>query len=107
MSRASDVVARTGGDEFLLILPHTDLDGARVLAERLRQDIADRPLVVNQQRIPVTVSVGVAGAVGETDLDKLSHEANRAMLLAKRGGRNRVASVDSKPILLSTHFSNA
>lgn len=107
VSRASDVVARTGGDEFLLILPHTDLDGARILAERLRQDIADRPLVVNQQRIPVTVSVGVAGAVGETDLDKLSHEANRAMLLAKRGGRNRVASVDSKPILLSTHFSNA
>jgi diguanylate cyclase (GGDEF)-like protein len=107
ISRASDVVARTGGDEFLLILPHTELDGARILAERLRQDIAERPLVVNQQRIPVTVSVGVAGALGETDLDKLSHEASRAMHLAKRGGRNRVASVDSKPILLSTQFSKA
>lgn len=107
ISRASDVVARTGGDEFLLILPHTELDGARILAERLRQDIAERPLVVNQQRIPVTVSVGVAGAIGETDLDKLSHEANRAMHLAKQGGRNRVASVDSKPILLSTQFSKA
>jgi diguanylate cyclase (GGDEF)-like protein len=107
LSRASDVVARTGGDEFLLILPHTDLDGARVLAERIRMDIAQRPLVVNQQRIPVTVSLGVAGAVGEAELDKLSHEASRAMHLAKRGGRNRVASLDSKPILLSTQLSKA
>jgi diguanylate cyclase (GGDEF)-like protein len=107
LSRASDVVARTGGDEFLLILPHTDLDGARVLAERIRMDIAQRPLVVNQQRIPVTVSLGVAGAVGEAELDKLSHEASRAMHLAKRGGRNRVASLDSKPILLTTQLSKA
>jgi diguanylate cyclase (GGDEF)-like protein len=107
LSRASDVVARTGGDEFLLILPHTDLDGARVLAERIRLDISERPLVVNQQRIPVTVSLGVAGAVGETELDKLSHEASRAMHLAKRGGRNRVASLDSKPILLTTQLSKA
>ncbi len=104
VSRASDVVARTGGDEFLLILPHTDLDGARILAERLRQDIVERPLVVNQQRIPVTVSAGVAGVLGETDLDKLSHEAHRAMHLAKRGGRNRVASVDNNPIRLSTQL---
>jgi diguanylate cyclase (GGDEF)-like protein len=103
-TRGSDVVARIGGDEFLMILPHTDLDGARILAERIRLDIAERPLVVSQQRIPVTLSLGVAGTAGETDLDKLSQEANRAMQLAKRGGRNRIASVDSKPILLSTQL---
>jgi diguanylate cyclase (GGDEF)-like protein len=107
LTRGSDVVARTGGDEFLMILPHTELDGARILAERIRLDLADRPLVVNQQRIPVTVSLGVAGTTGETDLDKLSHEANRAMQLAKRGGRNRIASVESKPILLSTQNRSA
>jgi diguanylate cyclase (GGDEF)-like protein len=107
VTRGSDVVARTGGDEFLMILPHTELDGARILAERLRLDIAEHPLVVNQQRIPVTVSVGVASCSGETDLDKLSQEASRAMQLAKRGGRNRIASVDSKPILLSTQRSEA
>jgi len=105
--RASDVVARTGGDEFLLILPQTDLDGARLLAERLRNDIAERALVVNQQRIPVTVSLGVAGALGDIDLDRLSQEADRAMHLAKRGGRNRVASVDNKPIHLSARPSQA
>lgn len=105
--RASDVIARTGGDEFLLILPQTDLDGARLLAERLRNDIGERPLVVNQQRIPVTVSLGVAGSVGDIDLDKLSHAADRATHLAKHGGRNRVASVDSKPIHLTTRLSQA
>jgi diguanylate cyclase (GGDEF)-like protein len=106
-TRSSDVVARTGGDEFLMILSHTDINGARILAERIRLDIAERPLVVNQQRIPVTLSVGVAGTSGETDLDKLAQEANRAMQLAKRGGRNRVASVESKPILLRTPSSQA
>ncbi|MEZ5572625.1 MAG: diguanylate cyclase [Halioglobus sp.] len=107
LSRASDVLARVDGDVFLLILPYTELDGARILAERIRREISELPMVVSQQRIPVTVSIGVAGSVGEIDLDKLSQEADRAMQLAKRGGRNRVASVDSKPIRLSTQFSRA
>lgn len=107
LSRASDVVARTGGDEFLLILPQTDLEGARILAERIRTEVAEFPLVVSQQRIPVTVSLGVTGAVGDVDLDRLAQEADRAMQLAKRGGRNRVASVDNNPIHLSAQFGRA
>jgi len=106
-SRDSDVLARTGGDEYLLILPNTDLDGARLLAERIRADIATRPLVVHQQRIPITVSLGVAGTVGEIDLDKLSMEADRATYLAKRAGGNRVASVENKPVHLRTLASQA
>jgi diguanylate cyclase (GGDEF)-like protein len=107
MSRDSDVLARTGGDEYLLILPYTELDGARLLAERIRADLAERPLLVHQQRIPITVSLGVAGAAGGIDLDKLSHEADRAMYLAKRAGRNRVASVESKPVHLRAQGSKA
>jgi diguanylate cyclase (GGDEF)-like protein len=102
MSRGSDVVARTGGEEYLLVLPNTGLDAARVLAERIRAAIGDHPLLVDNQRIPVTVSLGVASAGGEIDLDALSQEADRALYLAKRGGRNRVASVESKPLHLST-----
>jgi diguanylate cyclase (GGDEF)-like protein len=101
MCRASDVVARTGGEEFLIVLPNTQLEAARALAERIRQTIGDHPLLVDQQRIPVTVSLGVAATTGEVDLDSLYDEADRAMYIAKRGGRNRVASVDSKPMQLS------
>ncbi len=107
VSRASDVVARTGGDEYLLILPQTDLASARILADRVRTEISARPIVVHQQRIPITCSVGVVGAVGVVDLDKLSQEADRAMYLAKRNGRNQVASVENKPIHLRTLGSKA
>lgn len=104
-SRASDVVARTGGEEFLLILPDTTLDEARVLAERIRLAIGERPLLVDNQRIPVTVSLGLACASGDINLDELSHEADRALYMAKRGGRNRVASVDNKPVHLTATAS--
>ena len=107
ISRASDIVARVGGEEYLLILPCTHLDGARMLAERIRLDIAECALIVNQQQIAITISLGVAGALGAVELNKLSGEAERAMQLAKRGGRNQVASVESKPIHLSTHVTQA
>jgi diguanylate cyclase (GGDEF)-like protein len=102
LCRASDVVARTGGEEFLLILPETGLEDARVLAERVREAIGHRPLLVDFQRIEVTVSLGVASVVGSINLDELSQESDRALYLAKRGGRNRVASVEHRPVLLST-----
>jgi diguanylate cyclase (GGDEF)-like protein len=101
-SRSSDVVARTGGEEYLMILPATSLDDARSLAERIRAGIGERPLLVSRQRIPITVSAGVASVVGAVDLDALASEADRAMYLAKRAGRNRVASVENRPIHLST-----
>ncbi len=107
MSRASDVVARIGGEEFLMILPDTDMASARLLAERIRLAIGERPLLVEGQRIPVTVSLGVASAVGEVNLDHLAQEADRAMYLAKRGGRNRVASVENRPVHLSTSAAGA
>jgi len=101
MSRSSDVVARTGGEEFLLILPDTELGAARILAERIRVAIGERPLLVDGQRIPITISLGVAGASGDVDLEDLSQDADRAMYLAKRGGRNRVATVQNNPVHLS------
>lgn len=101
-SRTSDVVARTGGEEFLLILPETTLDAACVLAERIREAISDRPLLVDSHRIGISVSLGVACIVGSLHLGELSQEADRALYLAKRGGRNRVASVEHKTVQFST-----
>lgn len=98
MARASDVIARIGGGEFLLILPGTPLESARVLAERIRVTIDDQPLLVHRQAIQITVSLGIACTEGSVNLDDLTQAADRAMYLAKHGGRNRVASVEHKPV---------
>jgi len=103
LSRATDVVARTGGEEFLLILPDTDLASARLLAERIRSTIGERPLVIDGQRIAITISAGVASVTGSTDLDELGQEADRALYLAKRSGRNRVCSVEHRPVHLGSN----
>jgi diguanylate cyclase (GGDEF)-like protein len=100
MSRASDVVARTGGEEYLLILPDTGLEAARSLAERIQAAIGDTPLSVSSHHLPVTVSLGVTCVTGRFSLDELIREAARALSQAKQGGRNRVASVQNKPLHL-------
>ena len=102
MARGSDVIARIGGEEFLLVLPNTDLNSARVLAERIRATIDEHPMQVHRQNIHITVSLGVACAEGAVNLDELSEAADRAMYLAKRGGRNRVASVEHKPVQMTS-----
>ncbi|MFK8049805.1 MAG: GGDEF domain-containing protein [Halioglobus sp.] len=102
MSRGSDVVARVAGKKFMLVLPETELKHAKVLADRIRQAIGERPMLVDEQRITVTVSVGVTSSKGEVDLDVLSQAANQAMNLARQGGRNQVASIDRDPIHLTT-----
>ena len=101
-SRATDVIARVGGDEFLMVLPDTDLAAARAVAERIRDAIGEEPLLLDDQEIPVTVSLGVSGGQGDINLDELRRQANRAITLAKRGGRNRVSSIQRSPVHLST-----
>jgi diguanylate cyclase (GGDEF)-like protein len=89
--RKSDVVARFGGEEFLLLLPETDLDEAQSVAERLRRVVEMREFSIASRAITTTISIGVAQAnpYMETlfDLIKLT---DRALYAAKNGGRNRV-----------------
>ncbi len=101
--RASDVVSRYEGDTFVAILPNSDLASARKLAERIRSHLAEASLQVADQPIAVTVSLGIAEALGETSLDRLCKDAELALQLAKRGGRNRVAAVEHRPVQLSNH----
>ncbi|XGA80577.1 GGDEF domain-containing protein [Halomonas sp. CH40] len=89
--RAADVLARMGGEEFCLLMPDTDADGACELAERIRMEVAS--LTQQQLGIPtsITVSLGVATA-WQSDLDfkHLYARADQALYQAKTKGRNRV-----------------
>jgi diguanylate cyclase (GGDEF)-like protein len=89
--RASDVPARYGGDEFIVLLPETPPKGALDVAERIRNAIASRPLAIDGHQINATVSIGIAcyPEDGRT-LDALAARADRALYQAKAEGRNRV-----------------
>ncbi len=85
--RETDLVYRLGGDEFLVLLPHTDVDTAVAVAERVRTSVERR----RPGQHDVTASVGVAGAQGaHIDLDTLIVEADKALYEAKAAGRNVV-----------------
>lgn len=90
--RAQDVMGRYGGEEFLLLLPGTSLQGARELAEQLCQVLQATPCDWCDQTVRVTVSVGVSGfCVGAQDgWEALLQAADRALYRAKENGRNRV-----------------
>lgn len=89
--RDYDLVARIGGEEFLVIAPETDREGAFVLAERLRTAIAQTPFGPTGQSLAVTVSAGVTTAhESDGNIDPLLARADQALYDAKRRGRNRV-----------------
>jgi diguanylate cyclase (GGDEF)-like protein len=92
VKRESDIVGRIGGEEFGLILPATDLEGARIMAERLRSSIGtQRHLTDDGLEFAVTASLGVANfASGVRDESELLSLADAALYYAKELGRDRV-----------------
>ncbi len=92
LSRTVDTVARVGGEEFAVILPGTSRQGAAVLAERIRAAVEQSSFGVGSERVPLTVSIGIATSESDPaeDIDALLHIADRRLYLAKRAGRNRV-----------------
>jgi len=91
--RQSDLLARYGGEEFLAVLPNTDVEGARKLAESIREAIAAQPVLVLGQMITVAVSIGVhAGTPSreEAGIDALIGASDVALYRAKALGRNCV-----------------
>jgi diguanylate cyclase (GGDEF)-like protein len=92
-TRAGDIVCRTGGEEFTVVLPRTCAGEARCLAERINQAVRDARL---GPRGDLTVSAGVATADGSLDdLDSLMQRADGALLAAKRTGRDRVVVAET------------
>jgi diguanylate cyclase (GGDEF)-like protein len=96
--RQGDIFGRIGGEEFAALLPQTTLDGAEVLAERLRQRIVQTPAVVGETTLQFTVSIGVSawlpGDADAADIDRLMVAADRALYAAKAQGRDRVRRSD-------------
>ena len=90
-ARESDLIYRTGGDEFLIALSHTSLAGARLLAERLRRAVDRNVFRHNGEELPVYVSIGVTALTDGDTVDSLLERADEALYEAKRAGRNQVA----------------
>lgn len=89
-ARRGDIPARLGGEEFVVVLPETGLEGARLLAERLRAGIAGRRV----EALRMTVSCGVAALLPGDGPESLLAAADEALYRAKEGGRDRVESAE-------------
>lgn len=97
--RGYDLVARLGGEEFALLLPHADREGARAVAERCRAAVAALELPVTGEPSRVTMSAGIAllPAPGLERLDDLIRVADEALYAAKRAGRDTVVEAGTEP----------
>jgi diguanylate cyclase (GGDEF)-like protein len=91
--RPTDLVARYGGEEFSVILAETDSEGARQIAERIRAQVEQLPLLGDDQS-PMTVSIGISTwtTASEISLEQLLFAADKALYQAKERGRNRVVA---------------
>ena len=93
--RETDTLARLGGEEFVILLPETDITEAHQIAERLRRRLEHTPLQTDAGALQVTVSIGVTSHATSSAVAVPAHQllqgADEAMYLAKRAGRNRVA----------------
>jgi len=88
--RSTDVLARWGGEEFLLLLPETSLDGALVLLERVRREVAELCVETANGEISMTVSIGVAAGRVQETMEQVLEHADEALYQAKAQGRDRV-----------------
>ncbi len=91
-SRTSDIVARWGGEEFILLLTETDLEHARSYAEKLRKAVAELRVNAGSQIISLTASFGLAKCSTDLTLEDMIHLADAELYRAKSEGRNRVCS---------------
>jgi len=93
--RASDVVARFGGEEFLVVMAEAGPEDIAAVAERLRASVASAPLRIGSDLVALTISLGTAFGGPGVSVDALLSAADAALYRAKAAGRNRVQAADS------------
>lgn len=91
--RISDVPGRYGGEEFLILMPETDLQGAMEVAERIRMQTESLSIGNQNSSVHITVSLGVAAAGNRETLDDLIRKVDEALYAAKAAGRNCVQGI--------------
>ena len=97
--RTSDFLARFGGEEFVLLLPETSIEGAQRLAEKTRQRVAEANFQFQKQKIGVTISAGVGEIDPKNDTEEtFFSRVDAALYHAKESGRNRVELAESAPL---------
>jgi two-component system cell cycle response regulator len=93
--RGIDLACRFGGEEFVVVMPDTDVEFAYSVSERLRKSIETTPFRISRapHALNLTISIGIAGSEGESDTAAaLLHRADQALYRAKRSGRNKVVA---------------
>ena len=89
--RKQDIVARWGGEEFIFLLPDTNLESAADVAEKVRHISAADPVWQQEQPITVSISIGVAEIHPDVTVDEAINQADKRLYVAKQNGRNNVA----------------
>ena len=90
--RSGDLLARYGGEEFALLMTRTTVPDAILIAERIRQETAAKPVSFESNVIPITVSLGLSCLTGQTECQPvdLISRADEQLYVAKRTGRNKI-----------------
>ncbi|MEZ5511815.1 MAG: diguanylate cyclase [Gammaproteobacteria bacterium] len=101
VTRPQDFVARFGGEEFVVVLFDTHLDGARHVAERIRSEVQQLQVQWETTLIPLTTSIGLCSAIPDelTGIEQYTAAADQALYEAKESGRNRVVVATVRPTL--------
>jgi diguanylate cyclase (GGDEF)-like protein len=105
--RESDVVARTGGEEFSILLPKAGPNQAASLAQRVREAVAGRRFNIYGRTIRITTSVGLATYPNDAEItepDMLAYLADQALLVAKETGRDRVTALCDVPMAVRSRW---
>ncbi|MEI4771993.1 GGDEF domain-containing protein [Psychrobacillus sp. FJAT-51614] len=96
--RESDAFIRFGGEEFAVIMPNTDVDEGLIIAERIREAIEKSDFTYNNERIHLTISIGVSFYNGEK-VEEFIKKTDNALYKAKENGRNQIAILIDKNLL--------
>ena len=88
--RKQDIIGRWGGEEFLLLLPETDVEGGKALSEKIRKSVSVTPYVISNKKIPITITLGVSVYDKPMEIDQCIKLADQSLYEGKNKGKNCV-----------------